>query len=62
MVSVLTLSAVDHVFENWSGRTKDFKFGISCFCDMDYISTSEYLLEIERWRYKNIKREEEGIC
>jgi hypothetical protein len=29
---------------------------------MDYISTSDYLLEIERWQYKNIKREEEGIC
>jgi hypothetical protein len=28
---------------------------------MDYISTSDYLLEIERWRYKNIKREEEGL-
>ena len=31
MVSVLTLSAVDHRFESWLGQTKDYKIGICCF-------------------------------
>ena len=31
MVSVLTSSAVDHGFEPWSGRTKDYVIGICCF-------------------------------
>jgi hypothetical protein len=33
MVSVLTSSAVDRGFEPWSGQTKDYKIGISCFSD-----------------------------
>jgi hypothetical protein len=31
MVSMLTTSAVDRGFEPWSGLTKDYKTGISCF-------------------------------
>ena len=31
MVSVLATSAVDRVFEPWSGQTKDYKIGICCF-------------------------------
>ena len=31
MVSVLTSSAVDRVFEPWSGRTKYYEIGICCF-------------------------------
>jgi hypothetical protein len=31
MVSVLTLSVVNHGFEHWSGQTKDYKIGIFCF-------------------------------
>ena len=31
MVSVLTLSAVDRVFEPLSGQTKGYKIGICCF-------------------------------
>ena len=31
MVSVLNSSAIDHVFEPWSGQTKDYKIGICCF-------------------------------
>jgi len=31
MVSVLVLSAVDHVFEPQSGQTKDYEIGICCF-------------------------------
>ena len=30
MVSVLASSAVDHVFEPWSGQTKDYNIGICC--------------------------------
>jgi hypothetical protein len=30
MVSVFTSSAIDHGFEPWSGKTKDYKIGI-CF-------------------------------
>ena len=30
MVSVLASSAVDRGFESWSGRTRDYKFGICC--------------------------------
>ena len=31
MVSVLASSAVDGVFEAWSGQTKDYEIGICCF-------------------------------
>jgi hypothetical protein len=31
MVTVLSSSAVDHVFEPRSGQTKDYKIGICCF-------------------------------
>jgi hypothetical protein len=31
MVSMLTLSVVDHGFEPQSGQTKDYKIGICCF-------------------------------
>ena len=31
VVSLLTLSAVDHGFEPWSCQTKDYKIGICCF-------------------------------
>ena len=31
MVSMLALSAVDCVFESWSGQTKNYKIGICCF-------------------------------
>ena len=31
MVSILTLSLVDHGFEPRSGKTKDYKIGICCF-------------------------------
>ena len=31
MVSMLSLSAVDHGFEPLSGKTKDYKIGIYCF-------------------------------
>jgi hypothetical protein len=31
MVSMLTSSALDRVFEQRSGQTKDFKIGICCF-------------------------------
>ena len=31
MVSLLSLSAVDRVFEPRSGQTKDYKIGICCF-------------------------------
>ena len=33
MVSVLTSSAVDRVFESRSCQTKDFKIGICCFAN-----------------------------
>jgi hypothetical protein len=31
MVSVLISIAVDHGFEPWSGKTKDYKIDICCF-------------------------------
>jgi hypothetical protein len=31
VVSVLASSAVDGVFEPWSGQTKDYEIGICCF-------------------------------
>jgi hypothetical protein len=31
MVTMLSSSAVDHVFEPRSGQTKDYKIGICCF-------------------------------
>jgi hypothetical protein len=31
VVSVLASSAVDDVFEPWSGQTKDYEIGICCF-------------------------------
>jgi hypothetical protein len=31
VVSVLASSAVDGVFEAWSGQTKDYEIGICCF-------------------------------
>jgi hypothetical protein len=31
MISVLTLSAVDHGLKFWSEQTKDYKMGICCF-------------------------------
>jgi hypothetical protein len=32
MVSVLVLSMVDHGYEPWSSLTKDYNFGVCCFC------------------------------
>jgi hypothetical protein len=31
MVSILTLSLIDHGFKPRSGKTKDYKIGICCF-------------------------------
>ena len=31
IVSMLALSAVDCVFDLWSGQTKDYEIGICCF-------------------------------
>jgi hypothetical protein len=31
MISLIASSAVDHGFDSWSGKTKDYKIGICCF-------------------------------
>ena len=31
MLDILASSAEDREFENWLGKTKDFKYGICCF-------------------------------
>ena len=35
MVSVLSLSAVDHGFEPWSSQSEDYKTSICCFSTKD---------------------------